>query len=67
MAYRGVQPARKREERIGGGNPFSIAIFRMIKRMSSQILGERVDNEDNHVMSVHTVTGGRRLTVVLVK
>ncbi len=48
-------------------HPFSIAIFRIIKRMSRHVLEERVGNEDNYVQSARTVTGGRRITVVVVK
>ncbi len=52
---------------VSARNPFSIAIVRMIKRMSSQLLGERVGDVDSHVLSVRTVTGGRHITVVVMK
>ncbi len=48
-------------------NPFSIAIFRAIKRMSRHVRGERVGNENNHVLFVGTVTGERRITDVVVQ
>ncbi len=43
-------------------NPFSIAIARAIKRMSRHVLEERVGYENNHVLCVSMVTGGRRKT-----
>ncbi len=52
---------------VSARNPFSIAIVRMIKRISCQLLGERVGDEDNHMLSVRTVTGGRHITVVAMK
>ncbi len=48
-------------------NPFSIAIVWVIKRLSRHILGERVGNENHHVLFVNTVTGGRLITDVVVK
>ncbi len=48
-------------------NPFSTAIVRAIKRMSRHVLGERVGYENNNKLSVSTVTGGRRITVVVVQ
>ncbi len=48
-------------------NPYSIAIVRAIKRVSRKVLGERVGYENNHVLSVSTVTGGRRITDVVVQ
>ncbi len=48
-------------------NPYSIAIVQAIKRVSRHVLGERVGYENNHVLSVSTVTGGRRITDVVVQ
>ncbi len=48
-------------------NPFSIAIVRAIKRMSRHVFGERVGYENTHVLSVSTVTGGRRITDIVVQ
>ncbi len=74
MAYLGVEASPKKAHvrrelleahtNASARNPYSIAIVRMIKRMSSHVLGERVGYEGNHVLSVRTVTG---LTVVVVK
>ncbi len=46
-------------------NPFSIVIVRAIKPMSRHVLGERVSNENNHVLFVSTLTFGRRITDVV--
>ncbi len=43
-------------------NPFSIAVVRTIKRMSRHVL-----DENNYVLFVSTVTGGQRLTDVVVQ
>ncbi len=48
-------------------NPFSIAVVRAIKRMSRHVLEESVGYENNHVQFVSTVTGGRRITDVVVQ
>ncbi len=48
-------------------NPLPISIVRVIKRVSRKVLGERVGYENNHVLSVSTVTGGRRIADVVVQ
>ncbi len=48
-------------------NPFSIAVVRTIKCMSKYVLEESFDYENKHVQFVSTVTGGRRITDVVVQ
>ncbi len=48
-------------------NPFSIVIVQAIERMSRHVLGESVGYENNHLLPVSTVTGGRRITDVVVQ
>ncbi len=48
-------------------NPFSIAVVWAIKRRSRHVLEESVGYENNHVLFVSTVKGGRRITDVVVQ
>ncbi len=48
-------------------NKFSIAVVWAIKRMSRHVLEESVGYENNHVLFVSTVTGGKRITDVVVQ
>ncbi len=48
-------------------NLFSIAVVRAIKRLSRHVLEKSVGCENNHVLFVSTVTGGQRMTDVVVQ
>ncbi len=48
-------------------NPFSIALVRAIKRIGRHVLEESVGYENNHVLYLSTVTGGQRITDVVVQ